>query len=79
MVPGLQDDTLIDAIQYVDFDRETPALDQAMLSAVTDLARIDGWTWRGPRMLALSPWPTSPPASGAPEKGVRLLQECETE
>lgn len=56
--PDLQDDTLIDAvfeagcgdaaigridgIQYVDFDREAPSLDDAILSAVADLERIDG-------------------------------------
>ena len=56
--PDLQDDTLIDAVfeagcddaaisrtdgvQYVDFDREAPSLAQAILSAVTDLERIDG-------------------------------------
>ena len=56
--PDLQDETLIDAvfeagcddaaigridgIQYVDFDREAASLDQAILSAVTDLERIDG-------------------------------------
>ena len=56
--PDLQDDTLIDAVfeagcgdaaisrtdgvQYVDFDREAASLEQAILSAVTDLERIDG-------------------------------------
>ena len=56
--PDLQDDTLVDAayeagcddaaislidgIQYVDFDREAASLDQAILSAVTDVDRIDG-------------------------------------
>ena len=56
--PDLQDDTLIDAVfeagcddaaisrtdgvQYVDFDREAPSLDQVILTAVTDLERIDG-------------------------------------
>ena len=56
--PDLQDDTLIDAvfeagcgdaaigridgIQYVDFDREASSLDEAILSAVADLERIDG-------------------------------------
>ena len=56
--PDLQDDTLVDAvfeagcgdaaigridgIQYVDFDREAPSLDDAILSAVADLERIDG-------------------------------------
>ena len=56
--PDLQDDTLIDAVfeagcddaaisrtdgvQYVDFDREAASLDQAILTAVTDLERIDG-------------------------------------
>ena len=56
--PDLQDDTLIDAvfeagcddaavgridgIQYIDFDRESASLDQAILSAVADLERIDG-------------------------------------
>ena len=56
--PDLQDDALIDAvfeagcddaaigridgIQYADFDREAASLDQAILSAVTDLERIDG-------------------------------------
>ena len=33
---------LIDGIQYVDFDREAASLDQAVLSAVADLERIDG-------------------------------------
>ena len=32
----------IDGIQYVDFDREAASLDRAILSAVTDLERIDG-------------------------------------
>ena len=56
--PDLQDDTVIDAvfdagcgdaaigridgIQYVDFDREAPSLDEAILSAVASLERIDG-------------------------------------
>jgi len=56
--PDLQDDTLIDAvfeagcgdaaigrvdgIQYVDFDREAPSLNDAIHSAVADLERIDG-------------------------------------
>ena len=56
--PDLQDDTLIDAIfeagcddaaislidgiQYVDFDREAASLEQAILTAVTDLERISG-------------------------------------
>ena len=56
--PDLQDASLIDAvfeagcddaaigridgIQYVDFDREAVTLDQAILSAVADLERIDG-------------------------------------
>ena len=56
--PDLQDDTLIDTvfeagcgdaaigridgIQYVDFDREASSLDEAILSAVADLERIDG-------------------------------------
>ena len=56
--PDLQDDTLINAVfeagcddaaisrtggvQYVDFDREAASLDQAILTAVTDLERIDG-------------------------------------
>ena len=56
--PDLQDDTVIDAvfeagcgdaaigridgIQYVDFDREAPSLDEAILSAVANLERIDG-------------------------------------
>ena len=56
--PDLQDDTLIDAvfeagcddaaigrvdgIQYIDFDRESASLDQAILSAMADLERIDG-------------------------------------
>ena len=56
--PDLQDDMLIDAvfeagcgdaaigridgIQYVDFDREASSLDEAILSAVADLERIDG-------------------------------------
>lgn len=56
--PDLQDASLIDAvfeagcddaaigridgIQYADFDREAVTLDQAILSAVVDLERIDG-------------------------------------
>ena len=56
--PDLQDASLIDAVfeagcgdaaagridgvQYVDFDREALTLDQAILSAVVDLERIDG-------------------------------------
>ena len=56
--PDLQDDALIDAvfeagcddaavgrvdgIQYVDFDREAASLDQAIISAVADLERING-------------------------------------
>ncbi len=56
--PDLQDDALIDAaleagcddaavgrvdgIQYVDFDREAAGLDQAIISAVADLERING-------------------------------------
>ena len=56
--PDLQDDAVInavfevgcgdaaigriDGIQYVDFDREAPSLDEAILSAVADLERIDG-------------------------------------
>ena len=56
--PDLQDASLIDAvfeagcddavigridgIQYVDFDREAVTLDQAILSAVADIERIDG-------------------------------------
>ena len=56
--PDLQDDSLIDAvfeagcddaaigrvdgIQYIDFDRESASLDQAILSAMADLERIDG-------------------------------------
>ena len=55
--PDLQDDTLIDAvfeagcgdaaigridgIQYVDFDREAPSLNEAILSAVADIERTD--------------------------------------
>ena len=56
--PDLQDEVLIDAlfeagcddatigrsdgVQYADFDREAAALDQAILSAVSDLERVDG-------------------------------------
>jgi len=56
--PDLQDEALIDAlfeagcddatigrsdgVQYADFDREAAALDQAILSAVSDLERVDG-------------------------------------
>ena len=56
--PDLQDDTLIDAvfeagcddaaigrvdgIQFAEFDREAASLEQAILSAVVDLERIDG-------------------------------------
>ena len=56
--PDLQDASLIDAvfeagcddaaigridgIQYADFDREAVTLDQAILSAVVDIERIDG-------------------------------------
>ena len=56
--PDLQDDALIDSlfetgcddaaigridgIQYVDFDREAVSLDEAVLSAVTDVERIEG-------------------------------------
>ena len=32
----------IDGVQYVDFDREAPSLDEAILSAVADLERVDG-------------------------------------
>ena len=56
--PDLQDDALIDklfeagcddaaigridGIQYVDFDREAVSLDEAVLSAVTDVERVEG-------------------------------------
>ena len=56
--PDLQDDALLGAvfeagfddaaigriagIQFIDFDREASNLDQAILSAVSDLKRIDG-------------------------------------
>ena len=56
--PDLQDDVFIDRlfeagcddaatgrsdrIQYVDFDRETASLDEAVLSAVRDVERVDG-------------------------------------
>lgn len=56
--PDLQDDALIDklfeagcddaatgridGIQYVDFDREAVSVDEAVLSAVTDVERVEG-------------------------------------
>lgn len=56
--PDLQDDALIDRlfeagcddaaigwideIQYVDFDREAASLDEAILSAVTDIEHVAG-------------------------------------
>ena len=39
------DDSLIgrvDDIQYMDFDREAPSLEEAILSAVADIERLDG-------------------------------------
>ena len=32
----------VDGIQYIDFDRESASLEQAIVSAVADLERIDG-------------------------------------
>lgn len=62
--PDLQDETVIDAvfeagcgdaaigridgIQYVEFDREAPSLDEAILSAVGDLECIAGLRALGP-------------------------------
>ena len=56
--PDLQDDTRIEAlfkegcddavagsvdgIQYVDFDREGPSLDRAVMTAVADVERLEG-------------------------------------
>ena len=56
--PDLDDDALLDAlyehgcddalvgrshgVQYLDFDREAPSLDDAVLSAVADVERVDG-------------------------------------
>jgi hypothetical protein len=56
--PGLQDDNAVEAlfeagcddalvgrvdgIQYLDFDRESESLEDAMLSAVADIERVDG-------------------------------------
>ena len=41
---GCDDGTVgrIDGIQYVDFDRDAPSFDEAILSAVTDVERAAG-------------------------------------
>ena len=92
--PDLQDDTLIDAvfeagcgdaaislidgIQYVDFDREAASLDQAILSAVTDLERIDGVALVRIADSGLVSMADVADRIGRTREGVRLLEEHET-
>ena len=92
--PDLQDDTLIDAVfeagcddaaisrtdgvQYVDFDREAASLDQAILSAVTDLKRIDGVALVRIADAGLVSMADVAGPIGRTREGVRLPEEHET-
>ena len=92
--PDLQDDTRIgavceagcddaaigrvDGIQYVYFDREAASLDQAILSAVTDLARIDGVDVVRIADAELVSMPDAAHRIGRTREGMRLPEERET-
>ena len=91
--PDLQDDALIDAlyesgcddalvgrshgVQYLDFDRDAPSLEEAVLSAVTDVEQVAGVEVvriAGAGLLSMADIAAS---TGRTRESVRLLVEGE--
>lgn len=70
------DDALIgstDGVQFIDFDREADSLDEAVLSAVADIERVDGVQVVRAVDAGLATMTDIATRTGRTREGVRLL------